>query len=130
MKTKRLFAIAATVLLLSVSACAPARYASAPNAALQQPACDPARGALAGAEKLFEQLDYEGMIRLLGPYENGLAGNESVRLKQLLGAAHYLLGNQEEAARVFRACPVRSNLSPAEFSPSLRAFYDSHAGKE
>ena len=128
MKSKGLFAVAVIATLSLLPACNSTHHDPLPSAAVQQYlAVDPAHNALTEAEKLFDQLDYEGVVQKLSPYETGKA---SVRLKQLLGAAHYLTGHQEAAARVFRACPLGSELDPTEFSPSLRACYQGHAGRE
>jgi hypothetical protein len=100
-----------------------------PKAVLQAPVFDPAHAALEKAEKLFEQVDYESVIETLAPHEKSQS-TDSVRLRQLLGAAHYLIGNNEAAARVFRTCPAQSSLEWTEFQPSLHAFYRSCADGE
>jgi len=131
MKSKNSFAVGVIAVLLLLPACNSTRHDPLPSAAVQQYlAVDPAHNALTEAGKLFEQLDYEGVIQKLSPYETSKAGDDGVRLKQLLGAAHYLTGHQEAAARVFRACPLGGDLDATESSPSLRAFYQRNAGKE
>jgi hypothetical protein len=134
--------LAVALAALFLPACGRTRYTPPPNvslkrqtnepeakAALQPSAFDPVHAALDKAEKLFEQVDYEGVVETLAPHEKS-PSSDRVRLRQLLGAAYYLTGNQEAAAKVFRTCPARSSLAWTEFQPSLQAFYRSCVGGE
>lgn len=89
-----------------------------------------ARESLALAEQRFAALQYEGVVQELRPHEAGygLAAAEHLRLRQIMGAAMFYLGDKQGASSVLAGCLAGTSLSPAEFSPSLCEFYKRHAG--
>jgi len=116
------------VMLLLFPGCHSSSRYSGASAPVQ--ARNPAREALALAEQQFAALQYESVVQELRPHEAGfrLAAAEHLRLRQIMGAAMFYLGDKQGASSVFAGCPAGTSFSPAEFSPSLCEFYKRHSG--